>query len=223
MVRPKRGQLITNEVKNKRQRMLSGQQPPYKESVTLTSMNDYQKLLLGLEYSLENERKKRETLELKNSSLETEIANLRNLLVGPGEKQHFEMAAFKEYHDKIAALEEKVLEQKKNYEYIIDSKNEALASLELELRTVEKRGKEGDAGSVASRKLVELMQQVEEQRELILRKNITIEKLRFHQAQDLDSEEDEDQIERIAKRGNKVEFYAEQLEVSNKLILRKNI
>ena len=75
--------------------MLSGQPPPYKETVSLNSMNDYQKLLLGLEYSLENERKKRETLELKNSSLETEIANLRNLLVGPGEKQHFEMAAFK--------------------------------------------------------------------------------------------------------------------------------
>ena len=42
--------------------MLSGREAPYKETVSLTSMNDYQKLLLGLEYSLENERKKREGL-----------------------------------------------------------------------------------------------------------------------------------------------------------------
>ena len=76
---------------------------------------------------------------------------------------------------------------------------------------------------MASRKLIELMQQVEEQREIILRKNIAIERLRFHKAQELDSESDEEQIERIANKANKVEFYAEQLEISNKLILRKNI
>ena len=47
---------------------------------------------------------------------------------------------------------------------------------------------------MASRKLIELMQQVEEQREIILRKNIAIERLRFHKAQELDSESDEEQI-----------------------------
>jgi hypothetical protein len=39
--------------------------------------------------------------------------------------------AFKEYQDKINALEAKVIEQKQNYEFIIDSKNEGLASLEF--------------------------------------------------------------------------------------------
>jgi cell division protein FtsB len=46
-------------------------------------MNDYQRLILGLEYSLETERKKNQELTLKNLSLESEISNLRNLLAGP--------------------------------------------------------------------------------------------------------------------------------------------
>ena len=54
------------------------------------------------------------------------------------------------------------------------------------MRTLEKKGKD-DPTSLASRKLVELAQQVEEQREAIMKKNITIEKLRFHRLQEMDS------------------------------------
>ncbi len=49
------------------------------------SMKDYQKVILGLEYALESERKKAEGLQQKNNSLELEISNLRNVLVGPNE------------------------------------------------------------------------------------------------------------------------------------------
>lgn len=38
---------------------------------------------------------------------------------------------FKEYQEKINGLEAKIIEQKQNYEFIIDSKNEALASMEF--------------------------------------------------------------------------------------------
>ena len=51
--------------------------------------------------------------------------------MGPSEKSQYEMTAFKEYEEKIKTLEGKIVEQKKNFEYIIDSKNEALASLEF--------------------------------------------------------------------------------------------
>ena len=40
--------------------------------------------------------------------------------------------------DKVNQLEDKLLDQKKNYEFIIESKNEAITSLEAELRTVQK-------------------------------------------------------------------------------------
>lgn len=63
---------------------------------------------------------------------------------------------------------------------------------------------------------------IDEVRSAIVRKNITIEKMRFHREEALDSESDEEEIKKIAK-GKKLEFYWEQLEISNKLILRKNI
>ena len=66
---------------------------------------------------------------MKNKSLEVEISNLRNLLVGPNESKHYEKTIIKEGQDKVGILENKLIEQKKNYEFIIDSKNEALASL----------------------------------------------------------------------------------------------
>jgi peptidoglycan hydrolase CwlO-like protein len=40
----------------------------------------------------------------------------------------YEKTMIKEYQDKIGSLEERIVEQKKNYEFIIDSKNEALAT-----------------------------------------------------------------------------------------------
>ena len=46
------------------------------------------------------------------------------------------MTVFKEYQDKINMLEERLVEQKKNYEFIVDSKNDSLATLEFELRTL---------------------------------------------------------------------------------------
>jgi hypothetical protein len=58
------------------------------DSLSTESVNDYQKLILGMEYNLESERRKREGLENRNISLETEISNLRNLLVGPDEQKH---------------------------------------------------------------------------------------------------------------------------------------
>ena len=51
-------------------------------------MKDYQKLILGMEYALEGERNKCEELSAKNRSLESEISNLRNLLMGPDEHKH---------------------------------------------------------------------------------------------------------------------------------------
>lgn len=54
-------------------------------------MKDYQKLILGLEYALEGERNKNEELTQKNLSLESEISNLRNLLMGPDEHKHVQI------------------------------------------------------------------------------------------------------------------------------------
>lgn len=63
---------------------------------------------------------------------------------------------------------------------------------------------------------------IEEHKTSIVKKNITIEKMRFHKAEANDSESDEETIEKIAKR-KKIDFYYEQLQISNRLILRKNI
>jgi hypothetical protein len=42
---------------------------------------DYKKIILGLEYSLENEKKAVLELERRNRSLESEVSHLNNLLV----------------------------------------------------------------------------------------------------------------------------------------------
>lgn len=93
-------------------------------------MKEYQKLILGLEYSLETERKKNEQLQLQNASLESEISNLRNLLMGPDEQKSYEKTAYKEAQEKITYLENRIIEQKKNNDFIIDAKNEYITSLE---------------------------------------------------------------------------------------------
>jgi len=51
---------------------------------------------------------------------------------------------------------------------------------------------------------------IEELKTSIIKKNITIEKMRFHNARDNDSESDEEKIEDIAKQ-KKIDFYYEQL------------
>ena len=55
---------------------------------------------------------------------------------------------------------------------------------------------------------------------MLTRKNIQIEKLKYQKSQDVDS--DDEEITKIRK-AERIKFYLEQLEISNKLILRKNV
>ncbi len=58
----------------------------------------------------------------------------------------YEKTIVKEMQDKVNQLEDKLLDQKKNYEFIIESKNEAVTSLESELRTIQKDFESRTAG-----------------------------------------------------------------------------
>ncbi len=60
--------------------------------------------------------------------------------------KQYEKTVVKEMQDKVNQLEDKLLDQKKNYEFIIESKNEAITSLESELRTIQKDFESKTAG-----------------------------------------------------------------------------
>lgn len=73
---------------NKRERVRSSTRDEQLNYSALVEnpISDYKKIILGLEYSLENEKKLASELERKNKSLESEVSNLRNLLVKAPEK-----------------------------------------------------------------------------------------------------------------------------------------
>jgi hypothetical protein len=60
----------------------------------------------------------------------------------------------------------------------------------------------------------------EELKNDLVKKNIAIERLKYSKVEDSDS--DDDDVKKIKKK-EKITFYLEQLEISNKLILRKNM
>ncbi len=114
--------------------------------------------------------------------------------------------------DKVNQLEDKLLEQKKNYEFIIESKNEAVTSLESELRAVQKDYESRLTGqeklkpqevkeNTLTKKLLDLMTQMEEMRATLTHKNIFIESLKYRRLEFHADEADEsdDEIKKIRK------------------------
>lgn len=115
-----------------------------------------------------------------------------------------------------------MIDQKKNYEFVIDAKNETMVSLEAQVMTLRQALKEKDGGNdkALSRKFLDLMNQLEEMKAQLTRKNIQIERLKYQKQADSDS--DDDEVKKIRK-AERVKFYLEQLEIANKLILKKNV
>ncbi len=97
-----------------------------------------------------------------------------------------------------------------------------MATLEFELRTLEKSTKEQASKDSMSKKMLELMGTIEELKNAIIKKNIKIENLKYHKVQEESDDSGEEDIKKMGKN-MKIEFLNEQLEISNKLILRKNI
>ena len=73
----------TINVKAGRVRAISSMKKPEMAQLTQGNTKEYQRLILGLQYALQTERKKVDDLQTKNKSLQSEISNLRNLLTGP--------------------------------------------------------------------------------------------------------------------------------------------
>lgn len=69
--------------------------------------------------------------------------------------------------------------------------------------------------------MLELTIVTEELRHSITKKNIEIERLKFYKPDEA-GDSDDDEVTKIRK-AERIKFYLEQLEISNKLILRKNI
>lgn len=114
-----------------------------------------------------------------------------------------------------------MLEQRKNLEFVVSAKGEELAQKEMALRMAVRKLKEDGGGS---RRVLELLEKNEELQATITRKNIIIERLLFHKEEGGEIEsEDESSAKDLSKNKNKADIYLSQLDLANKLILKKNL
>lgn len=147
--------------------------------------------------------------------------------MGPDEQKHYEKTAYKQSQDKISYLENRIIEQKKNYEFIIDSKNETLTNLELQIKTLKKSfessssASSGNNDQALSKRVLDLLAELDEIKHLVTKKNIIIERLKYQKVKD-DSDSEDEEITKIRK-AQRLKFYLEQMQISNKLIMRKNV